>query len=349
MTRKEYAARARYAVALTGTLLLAACGGGGDDGTSTGSGTPASNLSAVQQNYESFALAANGGLHYLHGQLSISTSGSGAVSVGPGSNFYSEDQSLAQSPANGPQMVTQGLSSLSASLAVPTLASQRYVVDGAVVTSTQEQVSYSGANVQITDLAADGHTAVMTLLGTNYTVVPLSGTIAGSPSELFIGSALGLITNTINGTSLYNKQAGWQSGAAYMKVTRQTVGDTVFTGDCAAPQTSGPNVTPCSTSASTLEAFFPYTSASDNRTYNLSDGQIVTLAGVRAWVADTALGTPTTEYRVFYQNNGQIDAGAVIRDGTTLAIAPAGSTTPQDFYILMNSAAVQSVKAAITF
>nr|WP_175799522.1 hypothetical protein [Burkholderia anthina] len=348
MTQKASAARARYAVALTGTLLLAACGGGGsDDGT--GSATPASNLSAAQQNYESFALAANGGLHYLRGQLSISTSGSGAVSVGPDSNFYSIDQSLAQSPANGPQMVTQGLSSLSASLSVPTLEIQRYVVNGAVVTSTQEQVSYSGANVQITDLAADGHTAVMTLLGTNYTVVPLSGTIAGSPSELFTGSALGIVTNTINGTSLYNKQASWQSGAAYMKVTRQTVGDTVFTGDCVAPQTSGPNVTPCSTSASTLEAFFPYTSASDNRTYNLSDGQIVTLAGVRAWVANTALDSPTTEYRVFYQNNGQIDAGAVIRDGTTMAIAPAGSTTPQDFYILMNSAAVQSVKAAITF
>ncbi|WP_175719735.1 hypothetical protein [Burkholderia anthina] len=348
MTQKEYAARARYAVALTGTLLLAACGGGGSD-NGTGSGTPASNLSAAQQNYESFALAANGGLHYLGGQLSISTSGSGAVGVGPGSNFYSIDQSLAQSPANGPQMVTQGLSSLSASLSVPTLAIQRYVVNGAVVTSTQEQVSYSGANVQITDLAADGHTAVMTLLGTNYTVVPLSGTIAGSPSELFTGSALGIVTNTINGTSLYNKQASWQSGAAYMKVTRQTVGDTVFTGDCVAPQTSGPNVTPCSTSASTLEAFFPYTSASDHKTYNLSDGQIVTLAGVRAWVANTALATPTTQYRVFYQNNGQIDAGAVIRDGTALAIDPAGSTTPQDFYILMNSAAVQSVEAAITF
>ncbi|WGY67633.1 hypothetical protein KEC55_12355 [Burkholderia cepacia] len=53
--------------------------------------------------------------------------------------------------------------------------------------------------------------------------------------------------------------------------------------------------------------------------------------------------------RVFYQNNGQIDVGTVIRDGTTLAITPAGSTAPQNFYILLNSAAVQSVKAALTF
>ncbi|NIF43690.1 hypothetical protein F3J14_22965 [Burkholderia sp. Tr-862] len=348
MTQNERLARARHAAALTGTLLLAACGGGGSDNGSASS-TPASNLSPAQQNYESFALAANGGLHYLHGQLSISTSGTGTASVGPGSNFYSEDQSLAQSPANGPQMVTKGLSSVSSSLPAPTLASQRYLVNGAVVTSTQEQVSYSGANVQITDLAADGHTPAMTLLGTNYTVVPLSGAIASSPSELFTDSALGIITNTINGASLYNKQASWQSGAAYMKVTRQTVGDTVVTGDCVAPQTTGPNVTPCSTSVSTLEAFFPYTSSTDNKTYNLSDGQIVTLAGVRAWVANTTLGTPTTEYRVFYQNNGQIDAGAVIRDGTTLAIESGSGTTSQDFYILLNGAAVQSVKAAITF
>ncbi|KVQ24127.1 hypothetical protein WL57_18875 [Burkholderia cepacia] len=348
MTQKAHLAHASYAAALTATLLLAACGGGGggDSGTSS---TPASNLSTAQQNYESFALAGNGGLHYLHAQLSISTSSSGSVSVGQGSYFYTEDQSLAQSPSGGPQLLTKGLSSVSASLPVPTVADQRYVVNGAIVTSTQEQVSYSGANVQLTDLAADGHTAAMTVLGTNYTVVPLSGAIASSPAELFSDSALGIITNTINGTSLYNKQATWQSGAAYMKVTRQVVGDTVLTGDCAAPQTTGPTPTPCSATASTLEAFFPYTNAADNKTYNLSDGQIVTLAGARAWVANAALNTPTAEYRVFYQNNGQIDVGAVIRDGTTLAIAPAGSTTPQNFYILLNSAAIQSVKTAIAF
>lgn len=346
MTTTKRLACAGYATALIGTLLLAACGGG--DGGSASS-TPASNLSTAQQNYESFALAANGGLHYLHARLSISTSSGGAVSINPGSDFYTEDQSLARSPSSGPQLLTKGLSSVASSLSVPASTDQRYLVNGAVVTSTQEQVSYSGANVQLTNLAADGHTATMTLLGTSYTVVPLSGAIAGSPSELFSDSALGAITNTINGASLYNRQATWQSGAAYMKVTRQMLGDTVLTGDCAAPQTTGTNVTPCSTTVSTLEAFFPYTSAEDNKTYNVGDGQIVMLAGVRAWVANTALNAPTTEYRVFYQNNGQIDAGVVIRDGTTLAIAPADSTTPQNFYILLNSAAVQSVKTAITF
>ncbi|VWD48426.1 hypothetical protein BLA18110_07434 [Burkholderia lata] len=345
MTQNARLAHAGYAAALTGTLLLAACGG--DNGASS---TPASNLSTAQQNYESFALAANGGLHYLHAQLSFSTSNSGAASINDSASyFFTEDQSLAQSPSGGAQLLTKGLSSVDPSLPVPTLAASRYVVNGTVVTSTQEQVSYSGANVLLTDLAADGHTAAMTMMGTNYTVVPLSGVLANSPAELFNGSALGAITNTINGTSLYNKQASWQSGAAYLKITRQVAGDTVATGDCAAPSTTGTSLTPCSTTASTLEAFFPYASAADGKTYNLSDGQIVTLAGVRAWVANAARNAPTTEYRVFYQYNGQINVGVVIRDGTTLAITSTGSTTAQNFYILLNSAAVQSVKAAITF
>ncbi|HDR9501544.1 hypothetical protein [Burkholderia cepacia] len=343
MIQKERLTRVGYTAALTGTLLLGACGGDGGGA----SGTSASNLSAAQQNYESFALAANGGLHYPQAQLDLSTSSTGALSVGPGSYFYTQDQRIAQSPAGGTQSLMLGRSSIDPVLSVPAPVAQRYLVNGAIVASMQEQVSYSGANIRFTELTADGQTVAVTLLGTNYTVVPLSGAISSAPSELFSGSPLGVITNTINGTSLYNKQATWQSGAAYMKVTRQVVGDTVLTGDCTAPQTTGANVTPCRTTASTLEAFFPHTSAGDNKTYNLSDGQIVTLAGVRAWVANSPLNGPTLEYRVFYQNNGQIDAGALMRDGTTLAVG--SSTAPQNFYITLNSAAVQSVKAAITF
>ncbi|SMG46267.1 hypothetical protein SAMN06265784_104528 [Paraburkholderia susongensis] len=249
-------------------------------------------------------------------------------------------------------MLTAGSSTLDPALPVPALVGDRYLVNGAVVVSAvpaQVQVSYNGPNVQETDFAADGKTPVMTLLGTDYTVVPLSGAIGNSPTELFAGSALGVLTNTINGASLYNTQMSWQPGAAYAKVTRQVVGDTVLANDCSAPSTTGTNVTPCSTTVSTLEAFFPYASTVDNKTYNLSDGQIVTLAGTRAWVSNTALSAATTQYRVFYQANGQIDSATVIRNGTTLAITNTGNATPQNFYIFLNSAAVQTIKAAITF
>jgi hypothetical protein len=308
-------------------------------------------LSAAQQNYQSFVLANNGGQHYLHASIELTTSSTGALTYGPETEFYTQDSSMPQSPASaGPQWMTTGTSSVVPSLSVPTATGDRYLVNGAVVVAAvpaRIQASYNGANVQETQFAADGQTVVQTLLGTSYTTVPLSGAIASSPSELFTGSALGVLTDTFNGTSPYNQQATWLVGSAYMKATRQFVGDTVFAGDCVAPATSGTNTTPCSTTVSTLEAFFPFVSTVDNRTYNLSDGQIVTLAGVRAWVSNATINTATTEYRVFYQNNGQIYSGAIARDGTTLQLST--DTAPQNFYIFLNEAAVRSLTAAVTF
>jgi hypothetical protein len=334
-----------FSLPLLMTALLTACGGGGNDNSSS---APVANLSAAQQSYESFALAQNGGQHFLRASLSFSVSSTGALTATPGSFFFTNDSSLAKSPAvAGPQIMTTGSSTVDQKLAVPTQTGQRYLVAGAVVVEgvpAQVQVSYSGANVQEADLASDGKTVTMTLLGTSYTTVPLSGAMSTSPSELFNGSALGVVTNTINGTSLYNEQASWQTGAAYLKAVRQVVGDTVLVGDCAAPDTAGPNVTPCVATAATLESFFPHTSVTDQKTYNLSDGQIVTLAGARAWVANTASSTATPQYRVYYQNNGQIFSADLIKDGTPLA-----STTTENAYIFLNSAAVQSVAAAISF
>lgn len=331
------------------TTLLSACGGG-----SSSSSTPVANLSGAQQSYESFTLAANGGQHSLSGLLSFSIlSTSTSVLNTASSYFFTHDSSLPQSPAiAGPQFLTTGTSSVDPALAVPAQVGQRYLVGGSVVVEAvpvRVQVSYSGSNVQETDFASDGKTVMATLLGTSYTTVPLSGAISASPSELFNGSALSLLTSTINGNSLYNQQASWQAGAAYLKAVRQMVGDTVLVGDCTTPTTTGPNVTPCATTASTLENFFPHTSVADRKTYNLSDGQIVTLAGARAWVANVASNSATIQYRVYFQNNGQILSADLIKDGTTLASYPVGSTTPQNFSIFLNSAAVQSLASAITF
>ncbi|WP_345811162.1 hypothetical protein AAGS40_10295 [Paraburkholderia sp. PREW-6R] len=257
---------------------------------------------------------------------------------------------MAQSPAQGPQPVTVTYTSVSTALKVPTLAPTRLVVNGAVLsTSSSPRVSYTGSNVQEDYLAADGTTVVRTLLGTSYTVVPLTGLISASPAELFSDSALGIITNTVNGQPLYNTQANWQTGAAYVKVVRHTIGDELYTYDCAAPATTGATPTPCSTSVSTLEGFFPYASTTDSKTYQIGDGQIVTVAGVRAWVANAPLGAQTTDYRVYYQTSGGISAGYLIKDGTTLQIAPIGGGTPQENYLFLNGAALQSITTAIRF
>ncbi|QGZ65995.1 hypothetical protein FAZ98_29695 [Paraburkholderia acidisoli] len=335
---------------MAGSLLMAACGGGGSSSTPAAS----ANLSATQQAYERVALAQNGGQHLLNASLAISTSSTSTISVNPANSYlFTTNESLPQSPASaGPQMMTIGTSTVDPKLSVPTQTAPRFLVNGAVVVEAlpqKIQVSYNGANIQSTLYAQDGTTAVETLLVTQYVSVPLTGTIASSPSELASGSAFGVLTNTFNGASLYNTSATWQSGAAYAKATRQFVGDTVEVGDCATPATTGASVTACATTATTLEGFFPHTSASDDKTYNLADGQIVTLAGTRAWVATAARNSPTTEYRVYYQSNGQIFSAVLVRDGTPSQIDSLGTNTPQNFEIYLNQAAVQSLTNAIAF
>lgn len=56
-----------------------------------------------------------------------------------------------------------------------------------------------------------------------------------------------------------------------------------------------------------------------------------------------------TIYRVYYQYNGGIHAGYVIKSGTTLQFAPLGGGTPQDDYYVLNRTAVQSIESAINF
>lgn len=331
-------------------LFLTACGGGSSGGS--GSTANTANLSDAQKSYESVALAANGGLHYLEANLAISTSQTGAVTVNPSSVFFTTDSSVAQSPANGTQALTVTYTSVSSALKVPAIAVSRLLVNGTIYREDfpqQVRVSYSGANVQEDYLAADGKTVIRTLLATSYSVVPLTGLISASPADLFTNSAVGVLTNTVNGQSLYNQQVSWQTGAAYVKVTRHTVGDELNVYDCIAPATSGTSPTPCSPTISTLENFFPYVSTADGKTYQIGDGQIVTVAGVRAWVANAALGGDTTDYRVYYQNNGGIYAGYLIKDGTTLQIKPLGGGALQDTYDFLNSAALQSIKSAIAF
>jgi hypothetical protein len=241
--------------------FVSACGGGSLGNASSDAAT--ANLSASQAAYENMTIAANGGLHYLIGSLTFTTSSSGSASLDSSSVFFSENSSIPQSAANGAQPVTVTETSVASTLAAPTSSGvNRYLINGSVVTVPVPErplVSYVGQNILENYLATDGKTIVHSFLGTSYTFVPLSGLIANSPAELLDNSNLGLLTNVINGQSLYNPLAVWQAGSGYLKVVRQTSGDTLAVGDCNSPVTTGTSVTPCSTAVSTLEAFFPVT------------------------------------------------------------------------------------------
>jgi hypothetical protein len=351
--QKTSVKRSSVGVALFSALLVSACGGG-SSGNSSGDAA-VSNLSATQAAYENVALVANGGLHYLTGNLQFSTSTTGTASLDPASYFFSTTSSVAQSPANGPQLVSVSYTPVASTLATPVPSGvNRYLINGSVMAAPvpeQPQVSYSGQNILENYLATDGKTVLHSFLSTSDTFVPLSGMIASSPGEVLNNSNLGLITNAVNGQPLYNPLATWEPGSGYLKIIRQYSGDTVPVVDCNPPDTTGTSLTPCSTTVSTLEAFFPITIIDDNNTtYQLSDGQIVTLAGMRAWVANAPIAADaTTTYRMFYQSNGAIYTGFLIKDDTPLQAELLGSTTPQDFYIFLNGAALNSVKAAIKF
>jgi hypothetical protein len=352
---KKHSPKPALPVALLGALLVLSACGGGSGGSPAAPSAPA--LSETQYTYESFALASNGGLFDLEGDLEPEMNSAGATVISPVSTFYTEQISIPKSPAGGPQPLTDTIATAASTLPAPTsFKNSRLVVGGAVYVATVPstgQVKYSGNNVETDYYATGTNTVVLSTLSTSYTVTNLNGLIAASPWELFGGSSVGLI-QSFNGQPVYNQNAMWQPQSAYIKVVRQMLGDSLAALDCAAPATDGVNVTPCSTTVSTLENFFPAVSPVDGKTYQIGDGQIVNSQnGVRAWVSNTPVASvPTTSYAVFYQLSGAIYSGLLVKDGTTTqsyATAQDNSIITQNFKILLNAAAVNSIKSAVTF
>ncbi len=132
-------------------------------------------------------------------------------------------------------------------------------------------------------------------------------------------------------------------------MAQQIVGNTLIVQDCVAPETTGTNITPCPTTVPTLEISSP------TRVRRTVPPISLPMARSRRWLEFahgspiSALSPATPQYRVFYQSNGGIDTGFLIKDGTPLQIAPVKGGTPPNFLILLNSAALQSVKSAINF
>ncbi len=68
------------------------------------------------------------------------------------------------------------------------------------------------------------------------------------------------------------------------------------------------------------------------------------------WVSTSNVpNLPTASRRIFYQAGGQIYGGSLMKAGTPYGIYPLGGGAPQDFEIVFNQTAVQSIQAAIAF
>lgn len=340
--------------AVISLAILAGCGGGGDSSGSSTNVTPAGQtLSASQQAFESVALAANGGTYRVRWNLEQA-----AAQVSGTNYIYSEFDSLAASPLTaGTQQATESAPvNLSTTLALVTAAPTRVLKGGAVrvVPSTQYSVAvrYSGSDVVVDSLDSNGAVAYSDQRSA-ITFTALSGNLSAAPQE-FKQSYNSLFANA----NLLKASAIWGSGAGYLKYTSKAVGDRYMAFDCFAT-TTGADVSPCQTSTTLTAALTSgMTSNSDGTTYHLADGTVQTVDGVSVWVAtaarpQSAVNSATTQYRIYYQLNGNVYTGALIKDGTTLGgnvyTDPLGAKSYLNYLIRLNKAAGDSIAAGVAF
>ena len=308
-------------------------------------------LSADQQTYESFALG-NGSYETM---WSLNYTGSPATA----SSYIIDDYAtLAASPlTHGPQTVAQQApANLTKTLGIPAASPTRVLKNGVVLVVPGYQdsatVTYAGSSVQVDDLASDNTTVAYTQVRTNYSVAGLTGLLHAAPAE-FTNPYNAIFANP----GVLDTTTSWGSGAAYLRYTATNVGDRYNVFDCTGA-TTGAAPNPCNANTTLAAAMIAgETSNSDQVTYHTADGAFVTVGNVSMWVATQprrigAVGNSTVEYRVYFQLNGNVYTGALIKDGAQIG-GGHYLTNPSDastevylpYQLRLNSAATQSLAA----
>ncbi len=286
---------------------LVGCGGDDDDSTPT--------LSAAQANYESFALASNGGTHSLLWNLPASgmpVAGSGEFIVDISSG------GLVASPlTNGTQIGDATWTSLSSTLGVPALpinlstptssppyvpttgstyrAPDRVVQNGAIIVvssvpTTLQQVSYVGSDIQLDVFAVDGKTIAYSTTVSAVDLVSVDQQPVAAPTDTTLASWLNSENLLANAVTLLKPGAVFATGAAYAKYTAMRKGHTLFVGDCQLTQTTtSTTLVPCQTgktlggSSQTTESSFADGTGGIGRVWTLAtDGAICEVAAQAA-------------------------------------------------------------------
>jgi hypothetical protein len=247
---------------------------------------------------------------------------------------------------------------ITSTLALPTPGVTRVLKNGAVIVAcTTNQISYVDADVRVDTLAADNTTVAFTEIRNNYETLALTGLVKSTPADFahfhnsFFSNA-GVLTST----------ASYAAGSSYLKFAQTNKGDRYNAFDCTTA-TMGASVTPCRTGM-TLTAVMTagIASNSDGTTYRLANGTVTTVDGVSVWVAtnprpQSATLSSTVQYRIYFELNGNVYTGALIKDGTLLGGSyyvsnPSGLTAVErltflPFDIRMNKAAHDSIAAAM--
>ena len=312
-------------------------------------------LSADQAAFESFALADNGGVYSFDWHLSYT----GAIAS---DNFLSSSfASYVNSPLTaGPVTVTQSApENLAPSLALPHETPSRLLVDGKIVIVPPQQndlrVTYVGSAIQVDDLTSDATPVVAySQVRTNYAVHALTGAIGATPSELALP-----LNSVMYNPLVLDHAATWAAGSAYLTYTATAKTDRYIAFDCFTA-TYDANVDPCFTNT-TLAARLAagIHSNSDNITYTAASGTTTTISGVPVFVATNprpqfSVNAYTVEYRIYFELNGNVYTGSLIKDGTVFGGGryledPTASVQVikyVDYQVRLNKAARDSLAAA---
>lgn len=310
-------------------------------------------LSSDQQKHESFALAPASGSYEAMWNLNLSGAESAAT------NYMAYDYAVETlSPlTHGPQAVAQQPPvNLTKNLPLPGASVSRVLKNGVVLVVPGAEnttvTTYVGSSVQVDDLAADNKTVAYSQIRSNYTVVPLTGLLHDAPTEFTHPyNAIFQNAGTLDTTT------SWAAGAAYLRFTAKNLGDRYNVVDCTTNSTTlGTTPNPCNTGTTLAAAMAAgETSSSDATTYHTADGLMGVVGGVNIWIANqprpvSGTGTSTTEYRIYFELNGNVYTGNLVRDGATLGgfryravIGDPSTDVFFDYVVRMNGAAAQSL------
>lgn len=339
---------AQYSVVVTNT----------DGSVTSAAATLSLVASANQQAFESVALAPSAGSYLLRWNLNL------AGPQASGTNYaYSESSALPQSPlTSGPQINAQSApANLAGSLTLASAGPTRILKNGVILVvptlQSSNRISYVGSDVQVDSLAADNTTVAYSQVRSAYSTATLTGALSATQAEF-----AQWFNSFFANPAVLTAGASYQAGAAYVKYTATSLGDRYTAFDCVGA-TSDANITPCA-SGTTLNAALTagIVSNSDATTYRLADGTLGTVGGVPVWVASAARPVSATlsstpQYRIYFQLNGNVYTGSLIRDGAVVGGSyyvsnPAGATVEErltflPYQIRMNKAARDSIAAAM--
>jgi hypothetical protein len=310
-------------------------------------------LSADQRAYESFALAPAAGIYELDWNLNYV-----GIQSAPADYIMYDYATVPVSPLTaGPQLITQqAAAKIATTLGTSPLSFTRVLKNGMILVVPGQQdligVSYLDSRLRVDDLADDNATVAYSQIRSGYTVVPLSGLLHSAPSKM-TQPYNAIFTNPV----VLDTTTSWASGAAYLTYTATNLGDRYNVFDCHATTTDA-NVSPCQTGTTLAAAMAAgETSTSDGVTYHTVDGTLGTLGTVPIWVATnprptSGVGAFTVEYRCYFELNGNVYTGALIKDGTVLGgfryrtdPNDPSTTVYLDYQVRLNQPAVQSLVA----